>query len=212
MVLLLLVACAPQMPAKTTEAQPQTAPTQETAPATAPATEPAPSQPAVVPSQPAVSNEMDADTTQRLNTNFGPGVKLAVSHPTGLQMKIGDRKVLGVAFRSMARAADDFQLNYTLYRAYDKSANSLLVGDNDIKNWLTASLLDGKHYAYAPVTLNPGDTRRYNFVFDVKPTYADGTATKPGTYEFQFTVYNKDGNYQIFNEYDKVKMSIQVLG
>ncbi len=127
-------------------------------------------------------------------------------------MNIGDRMVLGAAFRSQSRIADEFQMNFSLYRAYDKSSNSLLVDEADFKNWVSASLLDGKYFAYPVETLKPGDERKYKFIIEVKPTYADGTPTKPGTYEFLFMVYNKGTNYYLYEEYAQKKMSVQVLG
>lgn len=159
-----------------------------------------------------VSNEMTTDTEEKLKTNFPEGVKMGVSHPTAYKMNIGDKMVFGAAYRSMSRGPDEFQMNYTLYRAYDKSANSLLIDDADVKDWVSASMLDGKHFAYPVEKLAPGDERTYKFIVEVKPTYADGKPTKPGTYEFQFNVYNKDTNYYIFNPYANKKIVVQVAG
>lgn len=208
--LLLLAACAQQQtaaPAPVAPAQPAQPPAQPQPPVQ----EAAPNVSAAPPSAPpAPSNVMDATTAAALDKNFAPGVKLALSS-SFYRMKIGDSKVIGIAIRGMNPESDDYQITFDLNRAYDKDNSAITSGIKQVFPWVSSNLNDTAKNGLSVVTLNNREEKRYNFLIQVKPTFADGTPTLPGTYEFNVKAfYGQVGTPFINRDYDSQLLSILV--
>ena len=151
---------------------------------------------------------MDADTAARLKTNFAPGVMLAASHAS-IKMKIGERKVLGVALRSVLQATTNYQVNYSLYESYDRSTNIITRETPDVQPWIDTNGVSPADTGYLSIELNQNGEKIYPFVLEIKPTFADGKPTKPGTYVFEFIAY-KMGSFQLNEKYASVRINVLV--
>lgn len=205
-ILALLVACAPAQTAEPTNKQ--------TAPDTSadgtsgadngqdePVVEAAPAEPV---------REMDADTKQRLTTALSPGgVKLALSH-TSIKMKIGESRVIGVGLRGITNPEDNYQVNYSLRRAYDKSTSPIVgVDTNAVLIWMDKNGVNPWSNTFGAVTLKNKETKTYPFLLTIKPTLSGGAPTQPGTYVFNFKAYNQK-DWKFIN-YDYAEVDLTVL-
>jgi len=206
-ILALLVACAPAQ-----TAEPADVPSKPTTPAPSQADgeetddEPAPVD--VAPAEPV--REMDADTKQRLTTALSPGgVKLALSH-TSVKMKIGESKVIGVGLRGTVLPDDEYQVNYSLRRAYDKSTSPIVGADtNNVLIWIEKNGINPWSNTFGPVTLKNKETKTYPFLITVKPTFTGGAPTQIGTYVFNFKAFNQK-DWQFIN-YDYAETELTVI-
>ena len=187
--LLLMCACMPKIPSQTQPAAPvQTQPEPQAQPAAPAQTQPVqPAQP-VAPPAPATPTEMDAATLARLNTAFGPGIRLAFSDAIA-HVKIGQPRVIGIGLRSLVQGQDTFQIRFELKNSYDKSMSIITSDFNQVKPWIVSNLGDAAHDGMARIELNAKGEERYNFLISVDPTLTDGTPTTPGTYELKVTAY-----------------------
>jgi hypothetical protein len=209
----MLAACAKEQPVQPVKpAAPVAAADSDVPPVSEqpPVTETKPTQlPSAVPQTAPPSNEMDAATQAALDKNFKPGVKMALSG-SFFKMKIGERKVIGVALRALRPEPDTYQIRFDLRQAYDKSRSIITSDFAQVKPFFQANIEDDVNNGFATVALSPNGEKKYPLIIDIKPEFADGAKTQPGTYELNIKVFNKDKNVKLLDEYSVILLTILV--
>jgi glucose/arabinose dehydrogenase len=197
LIMLILVAGCATAPLKaggnTTNREAETIVTETTAATNQPA---APAAPA------AVSYEITAETTSKLNTVFKLGDTMAVSEGSR-KMSVGDSYVFAVGVGNPNMPSDSFQLKAELKKTYDKSSNSILSNLSVANSWLAKNEFPIK-------TIDRGGSEVFPFVIEIK-NFVDGTAPKIGTYEFKLTALKNDHWDYPREEHASKTITIQIV-
>ncbi|MEK6822874.1 MAG: hypothetical protein AABY13_03515 [Nanoarchaeota archaeon] len=202
MILALVAACAPAQQAPV--APQPSAPQQDAQPA--PQAVPAPIP--VVDEEPVVPTLDDATNT-KLSTNFRSGSKIGISEQV-IKLRVGESRLIGIGIRALQQDTSVYQLNFSLKNSYDKSRNLIVSGTNKVDNWVAANVERKGNYGFPAFELANNGEKRVPFLLEIKPTFADGSATKPGTYEFEFKVFTDYDALSAYRDYATIKLTVLV--
>jgi hypothetical protein len=189
--LALLVACAPV-------AQPA-APAPVAAPS-APAAAPAPS----VTSSPAIDYSMSTDTQNKVDAGIKGTTKWYLSE-NFVPLSVGQHHTFGVGFANRQNTKDNFLVDVSFKRAYDKSSNSIESATAaQVAGWLSQN-------DFGITALQPDGKSIQPVVIEVK-NFADGSTPPRGTYVFALNVFHQGQYSQVNQPYSgALDLNIQVV-
>jgi glucose/arabinose dehydrogenase len=150
----------------------------------------------------AVSYEITAETTSKLDAVFRLGDTMAVSEGSR-KMSFGDSYVFAVGIGNPNIPSENFQLKAELKKTYDTSMNSMLSNLSYANTWLESN-------SYEIKNLKRGEQIAVPFIVEIK-NLVDGTKPKLGTYEFKLTVLRQENFEDFRKEYASKTITIQVV-
>jgi len=159
-------------------------------------------QPAAPAAPAAVSYEITAETTSKLNTVFKLGDTMAVSEGSR-KMSFGDSYVFAVGIGNPNIPSENFLLKAELKKTYDKSLNSILSNLSYANSWLERNTYEIK-------TLTRGEQAVVPFIVEIK-NLIDGTEPKLGTYEFKLTALKQENFDDFRKEHASKTITIQIV-
>lgn len=159
--------------------------------------------PAPAPVPVAVDYSMTPETEKRLKDGLTSTTKYFMTE-NYRQLSAGQHYTFGIGFTNRFPEKDNFLVDVSFKRAYDKATNTIEgVDASDVAVWLTRN-------DYAVTPLQPNQQSFQSIVVDVG-TFPDGSEPQKGTYEFDVDVFHQANFPEVNQDYASITLAIQVV-